>query len=181
MADAKITALTSGSSVIAQDLIPYVNVTGSVTQAITISSLLANVSVLGDASFRNITATSVIGVNTKVGGGVGYITGAGSIVTQGTGGKSVTIVCNSPTGALTLNNSVMAASLISSFIVANSCIGVSDIFMMQHVSGGTLGGYSFAQSTLGGGQVLVKVRNNVNAAASEAIVVGYAIIKSAAS
>jgi hypothetical protein len=139
-------------------------------------------SVTGDATFaQNITAGSVIGVNQKVGGGIGYVTGAGSIVGQGTGGRSVTIVSNAPTGALVLTSSVMSASIISSFIVANSAMGVTDFMMIQHIGGGTPGIYTFAQSTLGGGNTLIKMRNNQNAAITESITIGYVVVKGAQS
>jgi hypothetical protein len=185
MADAKISALPI-ASISSGDPVPFTKISTSVTSAINYADLsatvLKNPSVTGNASFaQNITAGSVIAVNTKVGGGIGYIAGAGSLVTQAGGGKSLSMVCNAATGQLTLNNSVMSASIISSFIVANSAMGVSDFMFIQHVSGGTLGGYTFAQSTLGDTNTLIKVKNNTNSALSEAIVLGFVVIKGAAS
>lgn len=161
---------------------PFTKVSTSVTSGTAYNQFFRSPSILGDMeAAQNITAGSVIGVNLKVGGGIGYITGSGSIVGQGTGGRSVTIVSNAPTGALVLTSSVMSASIISSFIVANSVMGVNDFMLIQHISGGTPGIYTFAQSTLGGGNTLIKMRNNQNAAITEALTIGYVVIKGAQS
>lgn len=155
--------------------------TGSTLLVFRDNPTINNPSVIGDAEFaRNITAGSLIAINKKVGGGLGYITGAGSAVGQ-LATKTASVVCNAMTGAITMNNSVMSASVITSFVVANSAMGINDFMLLQHIGGGTLGGYTFAQSTMGDTNTLIKVKNNTNAALSEAIVVGFVVIKGAQS
>ena len=105
----------------------------------------------------------------------GYI--SGGTVTQGTN-KSTTVVLNKPSGQITMNNAALAAATIVSFTFTNSTISSTDLLIINHVSGGTLGAYTF-NAACGSGSATVYVRNATGGSLSEDIVLRYAVIKGA--
>jgi hypothetical protein len=127
------------------------------------------------AAFTTATASTSILVSGA--GGVGYTTGAGGTATQGASAKNLTVVLNKPTGQITMSNAVLNNAAIVSFTLTNSTIAVNDILVVEHVSGGTLGGYTIA-STPAAGSATIYIRNNTAAALAEALVLKFAVIKS---
>jgi hypothetical protein len=109
-------------------------------------------------------------------GGVGYTTGAGGTVTQATN-KSTSVTLNRPVGQITMNNAALGAGGIVGFGLTNSQIAVGDLVYAQHVSGGTGGSYRVAVDQVGAGSCSIRVTNISGGSLSEAIVLGFAVIK----
>jgi len=115
--------------------------------------------------------------------GIGYtIPTTGTTVTQGTGSaKDVAVTLNTPAGRITTNNTALAAGTsgttgIVSFVMTNSSIVASDLVVVQHVSGGTVGAYT-VYATPAASSATITIRNNTSGALSEAIVIQFAIIR----
>ena len=108
--------------------------------------------------------------------GVGYATGAGGAVTQGTS-KSTGVTLNTVTGAITMNGAALAASALVSFVVTNSAVGVNDVVMVSHASAGTLGVYRVSTDTITAGAFSISVFNQNGTSLSEAIVLSFAVLK----
>lgn len=105
----------------------------------------------------------------------GYIAGAGGTVTQATS-KSTGVTLNKPSGQITMNNAALGAATIVSFTLTNSIISSTDLMVINHVSGGTIGAYTF-NAVCGSGSATVYVRNATGGSLSEAVVLRYAVIK----
>jgi len=128
--------------------------------------------------------TTVFGMNflgytsilTSGTGGIGYATGAGAggAVTQATS-KSTGVTLNTPTGKITMNGASLSGSTGVSFTFTNSCIAANDILVLN-VAGGTSGTGYFLNAQCGTGSATISVFNS-GSTASEAIVIGYAVIK----
>ena len=104
----------------------------------------------------------------------GYVSGTGTI-TQATN-KATGVTLNSPSGQITLNGAALAADTTVSFTLTNSSITANDILILNHLSAGTAGSYLLnAQSAAGSASI--NVRNITAGSLSEAIVIGFAVIK----
>jgi hypothetical protein len=157
------------------------NVTGTATLA-TSATTATTVTASAQAAITSVgTLTSLTssGNILTTGGRVGYATGAGGTVTQGSGsGKATTVVINKPTGTITLNNAALAANGgIVSFTMTNSFVSATDIVIVQHQSVGTLGAYTFTVEP-SDGAAQIYVTNVTESALSQAIVLRVAVIKS---
>jgi hypothetical protein len=108
-------------------------------------------------------------------GGLGYGTGAGGTVTQATS-KSTGVTLNKVCGEVTMNAAALAAGAIVSFVLTDSAIAAGDRLVLNHVSGGTLGAYGL-NAACAAGSATIYVRNNTGGSLSEAIVIGFALIK----
>lgn len=110
-------------------------------------------------------------------GGVGYSTGAGGTVTQATN-KSTGVTLSKVTGQITMNNAALAAGAIVSFVLTNTAIAAGDILALNHVSAGTPGAYTL-NARCAAGSATIDVQNNTAGSLSEAIVIGFVLIKGA--
>ena len=127
----------------------------------------------GTSTANDLTFT----LSTYVVSGVGYSTGSGGAVTQATS-KSTGVTLNKPTGTITMNNESLAAGAVATFTFTNGNLNGNDMVVINHKSGGTLGAYGFAV-TPSLGSCTVYVRNNTGGSLAEAIVLQFAVIKSA--
>jgi hypothetical protein len=151
-----------GLGTIATQAANNVAITGGIISGVTVgaSTIAATTSVLSSGT-----------------GGVGYSTGAGGTVTQLTS-KSTAVTLNKTTGEITMNAAALADGAIVSFTLNNTTIAANDLLIINHVSVGTIGGYSF-NASCGASSALISVRNESNASRSEAIVLRFAVIKGA--
>lgn len=117
-----------------------------------------------DANFTNLN-------NDKA----GYITGEGGTVTQATS-KATGVTLNKRCGQITLNAAALAASTTVSFTLTNSTIAATDLLVLNHVSVGTAGAYTL-NAQAAAGSASINVRNVTAGSLSEAIVIGFAVIK----
>ena len=104
----------------------------------------------------------------------GYVSGTGTI-TQATN-KATGVTLNSPSGQITLNGAALAANTTVSFTLTNSSITANDILILNHLSAGTAGSY-LLNAQAGAGSASINVRNITAGSLSEAIVIGFAVIK----
>jgi hypothetical protein len=107
-------------------------------------------------------------------GTFGYGSGR-SIVTQATN-KSTGVTLNAPCGAITMNGAALSADTTVSFTLTNSSIAATDLLILNHVSGGTAGSYTL-NAQAAAGSASINVRNITAGSLSEAIVIGFAVIK----
>jgi hypothetical protein len=107
----------------------------------------------------------------------GYDTGAGGTVTQGAGsGKATSVTLNKQCGSITMDGAALAANTTVSFTLTNSTIEAGDILILNHISGGTAGAYTF-NPQCGAGSASISVRNGTAGSLSEAIVIRFAVMK----
>jgi hypothetical protein len=103
--------------------------------------------------------------------------GVGGTQTQGTS-KSTGVELNALTGQITMHNATLNAATTVTFVLTNSYIAAGDLLVLNHVSAGTPGSYTLnARAT--GGAASIDVRNISAGNLSEAIVIGFAVIKGA--
>jgi len=107
-------------------------------------------------------------------GTFGYGTGRGTI-TQATN-KSTGVTLNAPCGAITMNGAALNADTTVSFTLTSSSIAATDLLILNHVSGGTAGAYTL-NAQAAAGSASINVRNITAGSLSEAIVIGFAVIK----
>jgi hypothetical protein len=114
-------------------------------------------------------------------GGVGYTTGAGGVVTQGAGsGKTTAFTLSKVTGTITTDNASLASATSVSATWTNTTIAITDTVVINHVSGGTAGAYTFTVAP-GAGTAVLTIRNILPATAeAAALVLQYNVIKGAA-
>lgn len=105
----------------------------------------------------------------------GYGAGAGGTQTQQTN-KSTTVVLNTRCGQITMHNAELAANTAVSFTLTNSQIAATDLLVINHVATGTTGAYMFG-ARCAAGSATITVRNITAGALSEALVIGFAVIK----
>ena len=108
---------------------------------------------------------------------IGYNTGAGGTITQGAGAKTNSVTLNRPTGVIVTDNAALAAATAVTFNLSNSVIEATDIVVVSHISGGTLGSYNFAVAPAAGNANIV-IRNITAASLSEALTLRFIVIKS---
>jgi hypothetical protein len=105
----------------------------------------------------------------------GYAVGAGGTVTQATN-KSTGVTLDTSCGRVTMNNAQLDAATAVSFTLTNSQIAATDLLVINHVSGGTAGAYLFG-ARAAAGSASITVRNVTAGDLSEALVIGFAVIK----
>jgi hypothetical protein len=117
-----------------------------------------------DANFTNLNTDKT-----------GYITGEGGTVAQSSS-KSTTVTLNKKCGQIAMNGAALAADTTVSFTLTNSTIAATDLLVLNHVSGGTAGSY-LLNAQAGAGSASINVRNINGSSLSEAIVIGFAVVK----
>ena len=110
---------------------------------------------------------------------VGYSTGTGGTVTQGTS-KSTGVTLDKRCGQITMNNAALAAAAEVSFTLTNSVIAATDVVMVSIASGATAGAYSVQCDATAAGSCRISVGNRSTGSLSEAIVLNFVVIKSVA-
>ena len=149
----------------------------------------ANITITADASTltgvtlnSTVVSSSLTSIGIQTGAvlssgtaGVGYSTGAGGTVTQATD-KTTGVTLNKITGQITMQATSLAASTTVSFVLTNSTIAATDLIILNHKSVGTFGSYTL-NGRAASGSASIDVRNVSLGSLSEAIVIGYAVIK----
>ncbi len=105
----------------------------------------------------------------------GYVTGDGGAITQSTS-KSTGVTLSKKCGQITLNGAALAADTTVSFTLTNTTVAATDIIVLNHVSGGTAGSY-LLNAQAAAGSASINVRNITSGSLSEAIVIGFAVVK----
>lgn len=153
--------------------------TGAITAtSITASGAVsaASLTVSGVTSTAAITSSSTILANGNS-SKIGYDTGAGGTITQGAGAKTNSVTLNRPTGIIVTDSSALAADTAITFNLSNSVIEATDIVLVSHISGGTLGSYNFAAAPAAGNANIV-IRNITAGSLSEPLTLRFIVVKS---
>jgi hypothetical protein len=130
----------------------------------------------GDTMTGPLTTNSTI-LATGNSSKIGYNTGAGGTITQGAGAKTNSVTLNRPTGIIVTDSAALAANTAVTFNLSNSVIEATDIVVVSHISGGTLGSYNFAVAPAAGNANIV-IRNITAGSLSEALTLRFIVIKS---
>lgn len=128
----------------------------------------------------NATAALSVGADQSVKavsptGGLGYGTGAGGTVTQATS-KSTGVTLNKACGQITMNGAILNAGTIVSFVLTDSAIAATDVLILNHISGGTIGSYTL-NAQCAAGSATINVRNATAGNLTETPVLQFAVIK----
>lgn len=110
---------------------------------------------------------------------LGYRTGAGGTVTQQTS-KATAFTLNKICGQITTAGDILNAATIVTAVWTNTTIAATDIVVFTHVSGGTVGAYSF-NAACSAGSASFTIRNNTAGNLTETLVIGYVVIKGVSS
>lgn len=138
------------------------NTTTTLTDSLTLNN---NGTLVGIGGFTSTSPTL----------GIGYAVGAGGTVTQATN-KATTVVLNTVAGAITMNNAALASDTIVSFTLTDSAIGATDVLVLNHISGGTVGSYTL-NAQAAAGSATINVANRTAGSLSEAVVIQFVVIK----
>lgn len=109
--------------------------------------------------------------------GIGYATGAGGSVIQGTS-KATGVTLNKICGQVTMHNAALADATTVTFTVTNSVALALHEPAVWHSSAGTGGAYQVWGHTMADGSFKISVRNVSGGSLSEAIVLHFACKKS---
>lgn len=142
-----------------------------------IATINADASITGELSVSQLIAAggSIQSTSTTI--PIGYGTGAGGAVTQGTS-KSTTVALATPTGAVTMHNASLNDATNVAFTVTNANVAANDNIIVNHISGGTLGAYQvWGHSPVAATSFKISVRNVSGGALGEAIVLQYTLIR----
>lgn len=100
-------------------------------------------------------------------------------VTQGSGsGKATAFTLSTLSGAITLNNAQLNAATIVSAVWTNTLIGINDVVVFNHISGGTVGSYTF-NAQCAAGSATINIRNATAGNLTEAPVLTFLVLKGA--
>jgi len=133
----------------------------------------------GAATATSLASTGAV-TSSSATAGVGYATGAGGTVTQLTS-KSTDVTLNKTSGQITTHDAQLNDGVEVSFKLNNSAIGANDLLVVNHVSGGTAGSYIIYAHSIAAGEARIGISNVSANNRSEAIVIGFAVIKGAIS
>lgn len=159
-----ITALPSGNIIVGS--------AGGVATDVTMSG---DATIAASGAVTLAASSANVPLSTSASKGVGYATGAGGTVTQSTD-KSTTVALAKMSGAITMNNAALNAGVIVSFTLTNAGVAATDVLVLNHISGGTVGSYGL-NAQCAAGSATINVRNNTAGNLSEAVVIQFAVIK----
>lgn len=112
-------------------------------------------------------------------GPIGYGAGSGGSVSQASN-KSTSVTLNKYTGVVVTNNAVLPAYSQVSFIVYNSFVSTNDIPVPAITGGASYGSYSVTVSDVQNGCFVLSLRNLTSSSLSEAVQIGFTILKGSA-
>ena len=136
MATIAITALPVATAAATTDVLPIVQsgTTKQVTNALLFTNATMVTPNIGAATGTSLTATGAI-VSTGT-AGVGYATGAGGTVVQGTS-RTTGVTLNKRCGTITMFSAAGSATA-ATFTVTNSTVGANDVIIVNQASGTNL-------------------------------------------
>jgi len=107
--------------------------------------------------------------------GLGFYTGAGGLVPAGAT-KATAFTLSKMCGQITTAADALGAATIVSATWTNSLIAATDVVIINHKSGGTIGAYTF-NVACGSPTSTLYIRNNTAGSLSEALVLSFVVIK----
>ena len=109
------------------------------------------------------------------GAGLGYATGAGGTITQGTS-RATGVTLNKLCGNITMFSAAQAADALVTFTLTNSFIAATDMIIIEHISA-TNGGAWGISVVPAAGSATINIRNVSNASITEATPLRFVVIK----
>jgi len=159
----QISDLPAATILSAADVIETQNARGT-RQKVSATQALAFVS---SGAIRSSSATA----------GVGYATGAGLAVTQITN-RSTGVTIDAICGAITTDNTSLAAGDEATFIVTNAAAAIGDVVVVSLRSGATAGTSIPVVSAVAAGSFSIRLTNlHASTADTGASIINFAIIK----
>lgn len=140
-------------------------VNGSFTNDLTAITLNVTGAIAGGSSIKSDDPTA----------GIGYATGAGGAVVQGTS-KTTTVALSTVCGQITMHAANLPANTAVQFSLTNSAIAVGDVLVVSHNSVTFMNSYAF-NSRCAGGAAAISVRNVSGGDLAEAVTMNFALIK----
>lgn len=117
----------------------------------------------------------------KSGATLGYGTGTGGAVTQATN-RTTGVTLSNSTGAITTNNTSLAAGASATFTVTNTIVTAVDVIVLAIKSGQTNKETSVAVTAVAAGSFDITVHNkNATTAETGSIIINFVVIKGSAS
>jgi hypothetical protein len=123
------------------------------------------------------TSLAVTGAVTSSGAGIGYVSGAGGTVTQGSS-RTTGVTLSKLSGTITMFSSAVAAAASSTFTWTNTFITATDIVIMEHNSTTNPACWK-CEVICGAGTATVVVKNISAASITEATPLKFIVIKAA--
>ena len=108
--------------------------------------------------------------------GLGFYTGAGGTVTQATS-KATAFTLSKMCGQITTAADLLTHATVVSAVWTNNKIAATDVVIINHKSGGTIGAYVFNVSCGAGTATLYIQNNQTSGSLSEALVLSFVVIK----
>ena len=108
--------------------------------------------------------------------GLGFYTGAGGTITQATS-KATAFTLDKMCGQITTAADSLTHATVVSAVWTNSKIAATDVVIINHKSGGTIGAYVFNVSCGAGTATLYIQNNQTSGTLSEALVLSFVVIK----
>lgn len=177
MATIAISALPVATSQAGADVLPIVQASSSTTKQLSITNLFTSPALvtpaLGAATATSVTATGAV-VSTGT-AGVGYATGAGGTIVQGTS-RTTGVTLNKTTGAITLYSAAGSATA-ATFTVTNSTVAATDVIVLNQKSGTDL--YDLMVTAVAAGSFNITFRTT-GGSTTESPVFNFAVIKGVA-
>jgi hypothetical protein len=136
--------------------------TANYIQGTTNIALYSNVITTFDITSANIIGTTSVTSTGNITSNVGIGYSTGGTVTQ-TVSRTTGVTLDKPTGQITLFSAALAANTSVVFVLTNSLIASTDLVVVQHISGGTLGKYNIT-ATPATGNATITLRNNSSSA-----------------
>lgn len=155
------------------------NVQGAIVEIATALGLLGTMSTQAASSVAITGGTISGGTIGLASGSLGYATGNGGGVAQITS-KATGVTLNKPSGEIVMDAAALAADTAVTFTLTNSTIAAGDLIVINHVAGGTFGAYT-CDARAAAGSAEIMLRNLTAGSLSEAVVLGFAVIKGATS
>ena len=122
------------------------------------------------------TAKGIISTG-STGNGIGYGTGAGGAVTQITS-RATGVTVNTLTGAITTDDTSLAAAAEAVFVVTNSTVAVGDVVVISARSGQTAGTSVPIVTAVAAGSFSITLTNlHASTADTGAMIINFAVIK----
>jgi hypothetical protein len=135
---------------------------------------------LDNATIGATTAAPVTGTNVLASTTLGYKTGSGGTVTQGTS-KTTAVTLNKINGEIVMHAEELADDATAAFTLTNSTIAATDVVIVNVASVGTAGAYQVTVGAVAAGSCSISVLNVSGGSLSQAIKLNFAVIKAVAS
>jgi hypothetical protein len=152
------------------------------SNVVVLGDVVANVVTTGNLAVTGTVTSNIVSINkivTTSNAGIGYEVGAGGTATQTTN-KTNPVTLNTIAGQITLDNQNLGAGAHAAFVLNNTAIANTDVMIINHVSGGTIGAYTF-DVVCNTANASITITNQSAGALAQAPVIRFAVIKSAIS